>query len=45
MSANGGGLGFSEEELLELADKVGFEVLKMEGQGTQHFWNWWIRLE
>lgn len=45
VSASGGGLGFSEEELLELADKIGFEVLKMEGQGTQHFWNWWIRLE
>ncbi len=40
-----GGLGFSEDELLEIADKVGFAVLKMEGQETQHFWNWWIRME
>jgi SAM-dependent methyltransferase len=44
-AGNGGGLGFSELEILELADKLGFEVLKMEGQGTQHFWNWWIRKE
>jgi hypothetical protein len=44
-TGGGGGLGFSEDEAVELADKLGFEVLKMEGQGTEHFWNWWIRKE
>jgi SAM-dependent methyltransferase len=37
------GVGFSEEDLLELADQIGFHVLKMEGQGTEYFWNWWVR--
>jgi SAM-dependent methyltransferase len=37
------GVGFTEQEMLELADSIGFDVLKMEGQGTEYFWNWWIR--
>jgi SAM-dependent methyltransferase len=36
------GVGFTEQELQELAGDNGFEVLKMEGQGTEYFWNWWI---
>jgi SAM-dependent methyltransferase len=36
-------LGFEEQEMLELADSIGFEVQKTEGAGTQHFWHWWIR--
>jgi SAM-dependent methyltransferase len=39
------GLGFTEEEMLEIADKLGYSVLRMEGQGTHHFWNWWMRRE
>jgi hypothetical protein len=34
---------FSEEELVELAQDIGFDVLRMEGQGTEYFWNWWVR--
>jgi SAM-dependent methyltransferase len=37
------GVGFSEQDMLEIADRLGFEVLQMEGQGTQYFWNWWLR--
>jgi SAM-dependent methyltransferase len=37
------GVAFSEQELRELADAIGFDVLKMEGQGTEYFWNWWVR--
>jgi SAM-dependent methyltransferase len=37
------GVGFSEDELRELADTIGFEVVRMEGSGTEHFWNWWAR--
>jgi SAM-dependent methyltransferase len=37
------GVGLSEQDMLELADWIGFEVLRMEGQGTQYFWNWWLR--
>jgi ubiquinone/menaquinone biosynthesis C-methylase UbiE len=37
------GVGFSEQEMRELADEIGFEVLAMTGQGTQYFWNWWTR--
>lgn len=37
------GVRFSEDEMRELADEIGFEVLQMSGQGTQYFWNWWIR--
>ena len=37
------GVGFSEQEMLRLAGETGFDVLRMEGQGTQYFWNWWIR--
>lgn len=36
------GVGFTEQEMLDLADSTGFEVVKMEGQGTEYFWNWWI---
>jgi SAM-dependent methyltransferase len=37
------GVGFTEQEMLDLADEIGFEVLRMSGQGTQYFWNWWLR--
>lgn len=37
------GVGFSEQEMTELADEIGFEVIQMSGQGTQYFWNWWLR--
>jgi SAM-dependent methyltransferase len=37
------GVGFTEQEMMNLADEIGFEVLRMSGQGTQYFWNWWIR--
>jgi hypothetical protein len=37
------GVAFSEEELVELAQEIGFDVLRMEGQGTEYFWNWWVR--
>jgi SAM-dependent methyltransferase len=43
VSTTWGELGFDEEEMLELADTIGFEVQKMEGAGTQQFWQWWIR--
>jgi SAM-dependent methyltransferase len=35
------GVSFSEEELRELADEIGFDVLRGEGAGTQYFWQWW----
>jgi SAM-dependent methyltransferase len=35
------GVGFSEQELRELAAAIGFDVVRMEGQGTEFFWNWW----
>lgn len=37
------GVGFSEQEMLDLADEIGFDVMDMKGQGTQYFWNWWVR--
>jgi ubiquinone/menaquinone biosynthesis C-methylase UbiE len=37
------GVGFSEQELVDLAEAIGFDVFKMRGQRTQYFWNWWIR--
>jgi ubiquinone/menaquinone biosynthesis C-methylase UbiE len=37
------GFAFSEEEMRELADRIGFEVLQMSGQDSQYFWNWWVR--
>jgi SAM-dependent methyltransferase len=37
------GVGFSDHEMSDLADAIGFDVLKTRGYGTQYFWNWWIR--
>jgi hypothetical protein len=37
------GVAFSEQDMLQLAEETGFDVLHMEGQGTQYFWNSWIR--
>ena len=37
------GAGFSEEEMRTLADEIGFDVVRMSGQGTQYFWNVWRR--
>ena len=37
------GVGFPEQEMCELADRIGYDVVRMRGQGTQYFWNWWIR--
>ena len=37
------GVGFSEDEMVDLAKTIGYDVFKMDGQGTQYFWNWWIR--
>jgi SAM-dependent methyltransferase len=36
-------LGFSEGEMLELADSIGYTVLHFEGSRTERFWNWWTR--
>jgi ubiquinone/menaquinone biosynthesis C-methylase UbiE len=35
------GVSFSEQELRELANEIGFDVLRGEGAGTQYFWQWW----
>jgi ubiquinone/menaquinone biosynthesis C-methylase UbiE len=37
------GVGFSEDELRELAEEIGFEAVLVYGEGTQYFWNWWRR--
>jgi SAM-dependent methyltransferase len=37
------GVGFSEQDMLQLAEETGFDVARQDGQGTQYFWNWWIR--
>jgi SAM-dependent methyltransferase/glycosyltransferase involved in cell wall biosynthesis len=37
------GVGFSEDEMTQLAGDLGFETLDASGQGTQYFWNWWLR--
>jgi SAM-dependent methyltransferase len=32
------GVSFSEEEIKEIAEKFNFEIISLEGQGTQYFW-------
>jgi len=37
------GVAFSEAEMRTVASQCGFTVADMEGQGTQYFWQWWVR--
>ena len=32
------GVSFSEDEIKEIAEKFNFEIISLEGQGTQYFW-------
>jgi hypothetical protein len=37
------GESFTAAELESLAAEIGFIPLRSEGEGTQYFWNWWLR--
>ena len=37
------GVSFGAEELRRIADEIGFTVEASEGEGTQYFWQWWVR--
>jgi cyclopropane fatty-acyl-phospholipid synthase-like methyltransferase len=37
------GVGFSEQEALEMADKCGFELRYRHGAGEQYFWLWFFK--
>jgi cyclopropane fatty-acyl-phospholipid synthase-like methyltransferase/glycosyltransferase involved in cell wall biosynthesis len=37
------GAGFSAEEISSLAAEIGFTPIRSSGEGTQYFWNWWLR--
>jgi SAM-dependent methyltransferase len=37
------GAGFTAEEIRSLAAEIGFTPVRSSGEGTQYFWNWWIR--
>ena len=39
------GVGFNAAELGSLAEEIGFTPIKSSGEGTQYFWNWWVRNE
>ena len=38
------GVGFSEEEMRQMADRCGFEMRYSYGAGTQYFWLWFFKL-
>ena len=37
------GAGFTGAEMASLAAEIGFTPSASSGEGTQYFWNWWLR--
>ena len=37
------GVSFDADELRRIAAETGFTISASEGEGTQYFWNWWLR--